>query len=81
MARADIFYLFLTVLFLCLALFTALAPYEWLCQILRAYGRVAACPLRPAIVTLLALGFFLLALLASKRLALQQVFSWRLITD
>jgi hypothetical protein len=60
-------YLFVTVFSLCVALFVAFSPYEWICKIMSYYKKSGqTCQLRHGVVTFVALGFFLISILASK---------------
>lgn len=60
-------YLFVAVFSLCVALFLAYSPYEWICKIMSYYQKSSStCKLQHGMVTIAALGFFLVSILASK---------------
>lgn len=76
MKGLEILNLFITVVALCLAIFTAFVPYEWICKFISAYlpsGK--KCHLRHGIIVLLSLGLFLLASVASKQFQFKDTFS------
>jgi len=61
-----------------MALFVAFSPYEWICKIISYYHNPSAsCNLRHGVVTLVALGFFFLSILASKEFKLLDMISMK----
>lgn len=76
----EILNLFVTVVALCLAIFTAFVPYEWICKFLNAYGLNGKCQLRHGIVVTFSLGLFLVAILASKQFEIKDTFSMKSVS-
>jgi len=81
MKGLEILNLFVTVMALCLAIFTAFVPYEWICKFISAYNLSGnKCHIRHGAVVLLSLGLFLVAILASKQFQVQDTFSMKVDT-
>ncbi len=62
--------LFLTVVFLAFAIFTAFVPYEWICVLLNT----KKCNIHHGVVIIVSLLLFLLAIIASKEFDLKTTF-------
>lgn len=72
-------YLFVAVFSLCVALFLAYSPYEWICKIMSYYHKSSSptCKLQHGLVTVAAFGFFFVSILASKEFKLVDTVSMK----
>ena len=66
--------LFITIVALCLALFCAFVPFDWICKFLSTY-QSGKCSIRHGVIVWMAVGLFLLAILASKQFQFSDTFS------
>ena len=74
MKPIEYFYLFITVVALCFALFLAFVPFNWICKFISTY-QSGTCRIRHGVIVCMALGSFLFAILASKQFQFSDTFS------